>query len=196
MTKDFVKFILQRYNTLYDFWLADYWNAITEDLMRLRPHAQVNSIVWNLWHLTRGEDAGLNRFVVDKEQVMDEGDWQRKMNLPWRDHGGGMTFEEVDDLSCRIDILALRGYSGAVHKRSLEIIGHADDIDLDLIWSKEHVQKVVVQEGLGHTNQQELVEHYSGWSRGKWLMNLGLTHPYQHVGEMGVIASLLGVVFG
>lgn len=28
-----------------------------------------------------------------------------------------------------------------------------------------------------------------------WLMNLGLTHLYQHVGEIGVIASLLGVNF-
>jgi hypothetical protein len=26
-------------------------------------------------------------------------------------------------------------------------------------------------------------------------MNLALTHSYQHVGEMGVIASLLGVEF-
>jgi len=40
-----------------------------------------------------------------------------------------------------------------------------------------------------------LVANYAGWTRGKCLLNFALTHPYQHVGEMGVIASLLGIEF-
>lgn len=186
---------LERYNTLYDFWLADIWRAVPADLMRRRPHERVNSIAWNLWHLTRGEDAALNRFVADRPQALDEGGWLPKLNLPWRDHGGGMTFAEVDELSRRIDISALHGYSDAVHARSQEIIQQIDKIDLDFALPQEHIRRVLVDEGLAHTGAEELVRHYSGWSRGKWLLNLGLTHLYQHIGEIGVIAGLLGVNF-
>ena len=43
--------------------------------------------------------------------------------------------------------------------------------------------------------RKDLVIKYTGWTKGKCLMNFALTHPYQHVGEIGVIASLLGVNF-
>jgi hypothetical protein len=72
---DFSQLFLQRYNVLYDFWLADVWKTVPENLMRQRPHPRVNSIAWILWHLTRVEDAGLNRFVVDRSQILDEGSW-------------------------------------------------------------------------------------------------------------------------
>jgi hypothetical protein len=57
------------------------------------------------------------------------------------------------------------------------------------------VRQIVVDEGLGHSNPAGLVANYVGWTKGKCLLNFALTHPYQHVGEMGVIASLLGIEF-
>ena len=95
---DIPQVFLQRYDALYNFWLADIWTVVTPELMRQRPHPQVNSIVWNLWHITRVEDAGLNRFVTDRPQVLDEGLWMEHMNIPWRHHGTDMTFAEVDKL--------------------------------------------------------------------------------------------------
>jgi hypothetical protein len=186
---------LQRYDVLYDFYLGGVWEAVPEDLMRRRPDPRVNSIAWILWHLTRVEDAGLNRFVVDRLQVLDEGAWMQKMNVPWRHHGSGMNFEEVDDLDRRIDLQALHEYSSAVQVRTHEIIGQIDRVDLDAILPPERVQAIVVDEGLAHSDPAGLAKNYTGWSRGKCLMNFGMTHPYQHVGEIGVIASLLGVEF-
>jgi len=52
------------------------------------------------------------------------------------------------------------------------------------------VRKVVVDEGLAHSSAEELVQKYAAWTRGNYLMNLGLTHPFQYVGEIDVIASL------
>ena len=192
---DIAQLFLQRYDVLYAFWLGDVWTAVPDDLMRQRPHPQVNSIAWNLWHLTRVEDAGLNRFVVDRSQILDEGDWMQRMNAPWRHHGSEMSFAEVDELSQRIDLRALREYSAAVQVRTREIINQIDQVDLDAVLTKERVRMVVIDEGLAHSQAEGFVENYTGWSKGKCLMNLGLTHPYQHVGEIGVIISLLGVVF-
>ncbi len=186
---------LQRYDVLYDFWIAEVWNTVPVKLMRQRPHSRVNSIAWNLWHLTRVEDAGLNCFVVDRPQVLDEGKWMQRLNLPWRHHGSGMSFTEVDELNQRIDLNALRDYSAAVQIRTREIIERIATVDLHEVMTHERVRAIVIDEGLGHPRAEGLIENYTGWSKGRCLMNFGLTHPYQHVGEIGVIASLLGVEF-
>ena len=186
---------LQRYTVLYDFWLAGFWEAVPDDLMRQRPHPRVNSIAWVLWHLTRVEDAAMNRFMVDLPQVLDEGQWMQRMNVPWRHNGSEMTFDEVDDLSRRIDLQALHDYADAVHRQTLEIVAQLNADSLDETMQADRLRVILFDEGLAGPRAAGLLENYTGWSKGKVLMNLALTHPYQHVGEMDVIASLLGVEF-
>ena len=186
---------LGRYDPLYTFWLAGFWEFVPHDAMRLRPHARVNSIAWNLWHLTRVEDATFNRFLTDGEQVLDAGDWPAKLNLPWRHNGSEMTFGEVDELSRRIDLDALRAYAVAVEARTREVAAQLNRIDLDYVPDEAFLRRVLFDEGLAHAGAAGLLQNYRGWPRSKYLTNLGMTHPYQHVGEMGVIAGLLGVEF-
>jgi hypothetical protein len=193
---DFTELFLQRYNALYEFWLAGVWEMVPDDLMRQRPHLQVNSIAWILWHLTRVEDAGLNRFVVDRTQVLDEGSWMQKMNVPLRHNGSDMNFAEVDDLSQRINLQALHDYSKAVQIRTREIVSQLTYNNLDSIMEEKYLRVILFDEGLAHPKAAGLLDNYLGWTKGKCLMNFGMTHPYQHVGEIGVIASLLGVDFG
>ncbi len=185
----------QRYDVLYSFWLEGVWEMVPEEQLRQRPHPKVNSIVWNLWHLIRVEDAGLNRFVTDGVQVFEAGGWGEKINLPWRHHGSGMTFAEVDELSARINIPALREYSSAVVAQTRRVMAGLTQADLGATLTEAYVRKIVLDEGLGHNETEGLIANYTGWTKGKCLMNFGMTHPYQHVGEIGVIASLLGVDF-
>jgi hypothetical protein len=195
MKMEFSQLFQQRHDVLYDFFLADFWKTVPDNLMRQRPHPNVNSIAWILWHLTRVEDSGMNRFVTDRSQILDEGNWMERMNIPWRHNGGGMSFVEVDDLNQRINLAALHDYSIDVQTRSQEIIKQINLEDLDVTLQPEHLKIILLEEGLAHSNGEELVKWYSGWSKGKCLMTFGLTHPFQHIGEMGVIASLLGIVF-
>jgi hypothetical protein len=192
---DIPQLFIQRYDALYNFWLGGLWETVPYDLMRQRPDPRVNSIAWNLWHLTRVEDSGLNRFVVDRPQVLDEGSWLQRMNIPWRHNGSEMNFEEVDDLNQRIDLQVLREYSGAVQVRTREIVNQLSYEGLDAVMDEPRLRMILFDEGLAHPRAAGLLENYLGWTKGKCLMNFGMTHPYQHVGEIGVIASLLGVVF-
>ena len=192
---EFSQLFMQRYDVLYSFWLAGIWDRVPHDLMRQRPHPRVNSIAWNLWHMTRVEDAGLNRFVVDRAQVLDEGSWMERMDYPLRHHGSEMALAEVDELSQRIDLSALYEYSQAVQVRTREIINTLDPRDLDAQMSEDRLRKIVIDEGLAHVDAEGFIKNYLGWTKGKCLMNFGLTHPYQHLGEIGVIASLVGVEF-
>jgi len=193
---DMTSLFLMRYDVLNNFYLTGIWDTVPHDLMRQRPHPRVNSISWIMWHLVRVEDAGLNRFVTDGSQVLDEGDWMVRMNVPWRHHGGEMTLDGVDDLSQRIDLDALRAYSLAVQVRTRSILANIDQVDLEATLQELHVRKVIVDEGLAYTDPEGFIQNYTGWSKGKCLMTYGLTHPFQHLGEMETIASLLGVVFG
>jgi len=186
---------LQRYSVLYDFWLAGMWDGVPDDLKRQRPHPRVNSIAWILWHVTRVEDAMLNRFVADRPQVLDEGEWLTRLNLPWRHQGTGMTFAEVDDLSQRVDLAALHDYGQAVQARTLDIVNGIEWDSLDEPLEAERVRQVLFDEGLAGPQAADLAELYAGWPKGKVLMNHGLTHSYQHLGEMETIATLLGLEF-
>jgi hypothetical protein len=192
---DIPQVFLQRYDALYNFWLADIWTVVSPELMRQRPHPRVNSIAWNMWHITRVEDAGLNRFVMDRSQVFDEDNWMERLNIPWRHHGTDMTFAEVDELNQRIDLSALQEYSRFVQLRTREIISALSPSDLDPIMEEDYLRHLMLEEGLARSNSEGFIQNYLGWSKGKCLMNFGMTHPYQHVGEIGVIASLLGVEF-
>lgn len=192
---DIPQVFLQRYDALYNFWLADIWTVVSPELMRQRPHPRVNSIAWNMWHITRVEDAGLNRFVMDRSQVFDEDNWMERLNIPWRHHGTDMTFAEVDELNQRIDLSALQEYSRFVQLRTREIISALSPSDLNPIMEEDYLRHLMLEEGLARSNSEGFIQNYLGWSKGKCLMNFGMTHPYQHVGEIGVIASLLGVEF-
>lgn len=188
---DLSQLFLERYNPLYNFYLSGIWSQVPHDLMRQRPHLKVNSIAWILWHLTRVEDAGMNRFVMYGTQVLDEGQWMERMNLPWRHHGSEMTIEEAGKLGALVDLPALCDYSNAVQKRTREIVSLLDFHDLDGVMGEERLRKILVDEGLAHSQAEAFIQNYLGWSRGKCLMTFSLTHAYQHLGEIEVISSLL-----
>jgi hypothetical protein len=186
---------LARYTVLYDFYIGGLWPSVSDDQMRQRPHPKVNSIAWNLWHLTRVEDATLNRFVADRPQVLDDGQWFDRLNLPWRHNGNSMTFDEVDELGRRINLKALHGYSDAVRDRTLAIVSELTLEDLDAVVSEDRSRLVMIDEGVAHPKAADLVQLYTGWTIGQALLNHGLTHPYQHIGEIGVIAGLMEIEF-
>jgi hypothetical protein len=192
---DISSLFLQRYDPLYNAYLDGIWAQVPHDIMRLRPHPHTNSIAWNLWHMTRCEDAGLNRFVVDRPQVLDEGSWMERMNIPWRHHGSGMTFAEVDALDQRIDLPALQAYSLSVQERTRAILKTLLVPDLDAGMQEPQLRHILVNEGLAHSQPERFIKNYLGWTKGKCLLTFGLTHPFQHLGELEVIASLLGVEF-
>jgi hypothetical protein len=63
------------------------------------------------------------------------------------------------------------------------------------VLEEDCLRRIMLDEGVARNGDTAIMQNYLGWSKGKSLMNLGLTHPYQHVGEIGVIATLLGIEF-
>lgn len=190
---DLLEHFLERHENIHTMNAQRLVQGLTDEQVRSRPRADVNSIAWLVWHMARCEDVGMNRLVTDGRQVLDAVQWPEKMNVPWRHQGTGMTDEEVSDMSRRVDIPALRAYWAAVGQTTREVIPSLRMEDLDEVIDPDHLRRVMVDEGVLGSNAGWVEEFYVGKKKGWFLFHLGLTHNYQHVGEALVIRGMLGL---
>jgi hypothetical protein len=165
----------------------------SEEHIRTRPHPEINSIAWLFWHVARTEDLAVNRFVGDRSQVLDDEEWMPRLGIYRRDIGLGMTYDEVDDLSKRVNLDALRSYWGSVGRRTVDVITALTPDDLDGVNEGPHVRRVIFDEGAIQGEHREgVLGLWSGMTRGYALAYMGLTHNFEHLSDMGVIRGLWG----
>ncbi|MEM7027968.1 MAG: DinB family protein [Chloroflexota bacterium] len=182
---------LARHQQLHGIEMAYTLQPLSEAQLRQRPHGRLNSIVWNLWHMARSEDFGINRLVVDQGQLFYEDRWQLRLNIPYRHQGTGMISTDVDDLSKRINIEALLGYFQAVGARTQSIVQALDCKRLQETPAPDHLKHVVFDEGIFMRDCEQIMQYYQARNKGWFLMHLGLTHNFQHYGEIVTLASLV-----
>ena len=188
---DAVDFFLTRYGEVHKGLVGGLFDSLSEAQLRSRPHPGVNTVAWLLWHSARIEDVALNRFLADRPQVLEE--WLGRLAVPRRDVGTGMSDAEVDDLSARIDLQALRGYLGAVTGRTLAVAETLRGSDLEASVPGDRVRSVVLAEGVVAPGAEWLTDFWAGGRSRAWtLAQTALLHPYGHYYEARVAAGLLG----
>ena len=189
---DAIDFFLLRYADLHRRIPEELLAKLPERQVRGRPHPGVNTIAWLLWHTARIEDVGVNRFMTDRPQVLDDG-WHDRLGVSRRDVGTGMSDAEVDDLSARIDLPALRGYWEAVTRRTLDVAGTLRGADLETVVPADHVRHVSSTEGAVAPGVEWLTDFWAGGrSRAWFLSQVPLLHVYGHYFEARVAAGLWG----
>jgi hypothetical protein len=183
---------LLRYDDVHQGFVDDLFAGLTERQVRERPHG-VNSIVWLVWHVARVQDAALTRFVAGQPQVLDQGDWNRRLGIDRRDVGAGMSSPEVDALSAGIDVPALRGYQRAVAdwtKAAVSALPAAawdEPVPPDLVRREVDGQALLVEAG------RWVGEFWAtGRTRGWFCLQVGLLHPYGHLFDARTTRGLLG----
>jgi len=185
---------LLRYTAIHEFHIPYFYKEIPEKKLRSQPSKEVNPIAWCLWHITRTEDIGLNRMVTNGRQVFDDGVWMDKLKLPFRHFGIGMTAVEVAGIAATIDLHLLEEYSRQVGERTLQIIVKLDPACLDAMVTDDHILQVLKEEGAVRPEKvMDSLLAFQGNPKGWFLMQMGLTHTYTHIGEMNTIASLMGI---
>lgn len=190
---DAIAFFLSRYNDLHGGLVDSLFSKLSEAQLRGRPHPGVNTVAWLLWHSARIEDVGVNRFLSDRPQAVDEG-WLGRLKVPRRDVGTGMSDAEVDELSLRIDLEALRGYWEAVTTRTLAVVETLKGTDLEGLVPGERVRSVVLSEGVVAPGAEWLTEFWAGGRSRAWVLaQMALLHPFGHYYEARVAAGLWGV---
>jgi DinB family protein len=188
---DAVDFFLTRYGEVHTGLVDGLFGSLSDAQLRARPHPGVNTVAWLLWHSARIEDVALNRFLTDRAQMLEE--WIERLAVTRRDVGTGMTDAEVDDLSARIDLHALRGYLGAVTGRTLAVAEALRGSDLEASVPGDRVRSVVLAEGVVAPGAEWLTDFWAGGKSRAWtLAQTALLHPYGHYYEARVAAGLLG----
>jgi hypothetical protein len=135
----------------------------------------------------------VNRFLSDRPQALDEG-WLGRLKVPRRDVGTGMSDAEVDELSLRIDLEALRGYWEAVTTRTLAVVETLEGTDLEALVPGERVRSVVLAEDVVAPGAEWLTEFWAGGRSRAWVLaQMALLHPYGHYYEARVASGLWGV---
>jgi hypothetical protein len=183
---------LSRYTPLRGGYINKVWDRLDAGQMRSQAPG-LNSIAWNLWHIARAEDVGVNRLVADRGQVLDDEGWLAQLGIDIRHQGTGQTAEEATATTTRLNLEALRAYTIAVEHRTLAVVEVLESDLLGRALEPARIRQVLFDEGFAHSNGAWLEKAYTGWHRGKCLIHFSLTHSYQHVGEIGVLASLQGV---
>ena len=190
---DAVDFLLLRYEAIHRALVEDLLKRLSEHQIRARPHPGVNTVAWLIWHAARVEDVGVNRFITDGAQVLDDG-WRARLGVERRDVGTGMNDAEVDRLSERIDIDALRGYWSALTERTLAIAPALRGQDLDAVVPADRVKRVCADEGAVAPGAEWLTEFWANRrTRGWLLVQTPLLHVYGHYFEALATAGLWGV---
>jgi hypothetical protein len=189
---DAVDFFLLRYEVIHRSLLDDLLKGLTETQIRGRPHAGVNTIAWLIWHAARVEDVGVNRFIVDGTQVLDDG-WFGRLGVDRRDVGTGMSDAEVDGLSACVDLAALRGYWEALTRRTLDVVATLRGRDLGEVVPADRVKRVCADEGAVAPGAGWLTEFWANRRTRGWLLaQTPLLHVYGHYFEARVAAGLWG----
>jgi len=176
-----------------DFSAQDYLlKDLTYEQMRARPLAGFNSLVWLFWHMTRGEDMGMNLVIVEGPQVLDEGGWVERLGVSFRDVATGMSDQEVDEFSQQVDIEALLGYRAAVGKRTQALVREMRPEVLEQKIDNELIQRVQEAGAFG-SNIEWVPKRWLGKSKSFTLTYTVLGHTYIHIGQCEDIRSLLGL---
>lgn len=189
---DAIDFFLVRYDQIHRVLTDPAIKQLTDAQLRARPHPGVNTVAWLLWHSARVEDVGVNRFVVDGAQVLDDG-WHGKLGVDRRDVGTGMSDAEVDEFSARVDLDALRGYWAAVTRRTPEVASGLHGSDLEAVVPKTRVEHVARAEGAVAPGAEWLTEFWADGRTRAWVLaQTPLLHVYGHYFEARAVAGLWG----
>lgn len=170
------------------------WSDLTDEQLRRRPGTGLNSLVWLLWHMARTEDVAVNLVVANRDQVLDDA-WIRRMNVPWRIIGTGMTEDEVADMTARAEVAAVRAYRSAVGLRTREVVRALRPSAWDKVVGDEDIRRAAATGAF-----RDWVEGQSypwlGWSRADQLGSSAIRHNAAHVGEAVTIRGLAGLGVG
>ncbi len=163
--------------------------GMTDAKLREKPHPLLNSGLWELWHIARCEDIGMTAMVTGDRQVLDEGDWLKKLGLARRDIATGMTDEDVSDFSRNVGVHALLDYSDAVGRKTRETVRSLPTKEWGEVPDPARLKKLVEQGTFG-PGAEFVITNFT--NKPRWFfLRLATTHSFGHMGQASVGRTML-----
>ena len=168
--KKAVALCLQMHSKLHDSQLTlianSYQDMLVNDLsemcFRHMPSASFSSIAWNLWHITRIEDAVCNILISDESQVFNMM-LKKRIGASIMDTGNAMNLRETETFNKKIRMNELLDYRFIVGKKSQKIIKRLTRSDFKKKPHKRQLDRLLKENVL--INHKESVWLLDFWSK-------------------------------
>ena len=161
-------------------------NAV--ERLRARPHHDMNSMVWSVWHSIRSEDACISRFVAPCEQVFTTQHFLTRMGVPFSGDGYGMSSDDVTALSNEIVVAELIAYGHAVQAQSAAAIAQMSDWEFATPFAESAIrQACATYADLANDDVQSTVNYALSMSKATYIMKHYYGHSQYHLGEISAI---------
>ena len=162
-----IKLCLEMHNQVHDISKNDSANIyqrlvqdITPEIIKYHPSNSFSSIAWNLWHITRIEDAVSNILISDSDQILDN-DWLKRINVKVTDTGNAFSKEDVDKFDSLVNTNELLKYRKAVANNTQKIIININEEDKKRKPSKDQLQRIISEKVL--TNEKDSIWLLDFW---------------------------------
>ncbi len=120
--------------------------GLSAETASYRPETRFASIAWNIWHITRIEDAVVNILIADTDQVFDA-EWKKRIGVKISDTGNAFTAEDVDRFDAAVDFSTLLKYRKAVGKRTQKALRGLSEEDRKRKPSEAQLRRIL-EEGV------------------------------------------------
>jgi hypothetical protein len=143
-------------NTIYNI----LWDNLKEETCKIISNKKT-SIIWNIWHITRIEDIVVNILIGNTDEVLNDNELVRKLNINIKDTGNAMDYKEIELLNKEIDIKALNEYRIKVGKQTQRIIKNLKFIDMKKKTEKARLNKIMENgDLLNHEKSRYLLDFW------------------------------------
>ena len=165
--------------TIYQTLIED----LTQETSVWRPENNFSSIAWNLYHITRIEDAVTTLLIEGGRQTYSK-TWQKKLGISYTDTGNAWTEKEIVQFNSGINFKALLEYRKDVGSRTQQIIQSLDSSCIkrkpDAVQVKKILSEGVVTE---HEDSIWLMDFWGNKTIPK-LLTMPLTrHQIVHIND-------------
>ena len=161
----------------------DLLDDLSEGKWRRIPKNGEHSIVWNLWHITRIEDAVMNLLVAGQPQLFNEDNWQQRLNAPLVNSGNEIPMADIVQLSDDVDVLALREYRTAVGNNTRSIVSTLTYADFKQKADPQRLQQIM-DEGVLVPEANGILDYWSKRTIAGLLLVPATRHILVHLNEI------------
>ncbi|WP_432665635.1 DinB family protein [Wukongibacter baidiensis] len=160
------------------------WEDTDEVTFRRGQSKKGRTIAYGMWHSARIEDIAMNLLVADEEQIIDQGNWMKRMNSSIYDTGNALNIDEILEFSRTIDMQALRDYRKAVGKKTRKIVNSLIYKDLKINALESGLEKALA---LGAVVNDEkalwLIDFWRKKTVSGTLLMQATRHHFMHINE-------------
>ena len=144
--KDGIKVLLELRDSLFEQ-ITQIVKGHPKDAFGKMPFAKAEgyhskTLAYSIWHVFRIEDIVLHTLILNNSQVLERGEWQKKIGAEIITTGNELSGQQIAEFSKTLDVKVLYEYAKAVKESTDEYLKGLDFVSLKKKFSDSDRQRI------------------------------------------------------